>query len=363
MSGRRWMRGVAVAASLALWAHAAVGAADEAGFIHDIRASFPDAWVESVRIDQGEKAVSAPVRLPDVERVPLLRVAPKGPADIGADGGDTVLANDPGTLAVNHGMDWSALPAGGAVRDERHVDVGRDTELENLFAENNAISAGDALAYLTGQARRLYGEDVEFEPDSVTLYGEWKESGGAGKTLIEGGVVEITARQRLAGIPVVMGVSRTYSKKKMQYPGESRFMSECGATWSMHAADQWGLSCRLWEIREIAEDDVRLCAFDRVTQALRGEIEAGRLDEVYGMRLGYALYLDAGADDVFWAVPSWIVECRYDVNGAAAIDRSFDGEGLLRHRNAGYHRLIVNAMTGKLADPGDTAPNRSVYIP
>lgn len=361
MSWGRWMRGAAVAALLILSAHAATGAADEALFYGDIRASLPGAWVETVRLDQGEKAVDAPVRFPDVERVPLLRVAPKEAAKIGADGGDTVWANTPGTLSLNHGMDWSALPAGDAVRSERHIDAYQDADLGKLFAENNALSAGDALAYLTGHARRLYGEPIEFEPDKVTLYGEWKDSGG--KTLIEGGVVEITARQTLAGIPVMMGAPRTYSKKKMQYPGESRFMSECGATWSMHAENEWALTCRLWEIVAVAEDDVRLCGFERVAEALRGEIAAGRLDEVYGIRFGYALYLDAAADDVFWAVPSWIVECRYDVRGAAAIDRSFDSEAVAYDQNTGYHRLIVNAMTGELADPGDTSRDRSVYVP
>jgi len=351
----------AVAALLILSMHAAVGAADEALFYGDIRASLPDAWAETVRLDQGEKAVSAPVRFPEVERVPLLRVVPKGAADIGADGGDTVWANNPGTLSIDHGMDWSALPDGDAVRSERHIDSDQDAGLGELFAENNAISAGDALAHLTEQARRLYGEPIEFEPDKVTLCGEWKDSGG--KTLIEGGVVKITARQKLAGIPVMMGVPQTYSKKKMRYPGESRFMSECGATWSMHAEDQWALTCRLWEIVAVEEDDVRLCGFERVAEALRGELEAGRLDEVYGIRFGYALYLDAASDDVFWAVPSWVVECRYDVRGAAAIDRSFDGEAAAYDKNTGYHRLIVNAMTGELADPGDTSSDRSVYVP
>ena len=79
----------------------------------------------------------------------------------------------------------------------------------------------------------------------------------------------------------------------------------------------------VFEEEDVLSEDIPLCSLEKVIQSIEQKIQSGHIQNVVALRFGYSIYNDpaiekvdrfSGYDaDYYYLVPSWIVECAYDL--------------------------------------------------
>lgn len=102
--------------------------------------------------------------------------------------------------------------------------------------------------------------------------------------------------------------------------------------------------------------------------ALEEEIEAGRLREVYAIRLAYVGYRKDKENSRVYLCPTWYVEGQYFDNPkeetpALGIEENASFRSIYGRSTAyGFKGLVVNAQTAEFKSP-DHAQEREFYCP
>lgn len=126
---------------------------------------------------------------------------------------------------------------------------------------------------------------------------------------------------------------------------------------------------------ETVAEDVPLCGFDRVIGTLEAEIEAGRLREVFEIRLGYAPYQEDGVpEDIralprarrsYYLKPVWTAQVIWGKSAQASTGELVYGDepGYRDPRNSAYQEyIIIDAQTGDMVRlPGSQARFEDSY--
>lgn len=228
----------------------------------------------------------APVYVPDVDTLPILRVKRTCISAQTAEAlGDSLEKN---TL---YGQRAAMRPGGLAESEASHFTA----YVQNLwtsaadeaaiFAPNQEKSLRDAEDFLARQTETLLGEQqIGCLPYRAGLRSERLVRDGAKK-----GGYYIEAWETLRGIPVVTGVERTFSRQS----GRAVQQALSNASWIVLGeyrsdADYIWMATAMW--REIGEvqPDVPLCGWAQVERTLTDWIERGRIRDVYSVTLGYA---------------------------------------------------------------------------
>ena len=110
--------------------------------------------------------------------------------------------------------------------------------------------------------------------------------------------------------------------------------------------------------KEMLEADIPLCSVEKVIESVEREIKDGHIQEVSSLRFGYSIYNDPNIKskrpveiydvDCFYAVPSWVLECKYVENAKDTFNE-----------NTQTMYITINAQTGKMIDPMDKSKNKA----
>ena len=314
----------------------------------------------------------APVYVPDVDTLPILRVKRTCISAQTAEAlGDSLEKN---TL---YGQRAAMRPGGLAESEASHFTA----YVQNLwtsaadeaaiFAPNQEKSLRDAEDFLARQTETLLGEQqIGCLPYRAGLRSERLVRDGAKK-----GGYYIEAWETLRGIPVVTGVERTFSRQS----GRAVQQALSNASWIVLGeyrsdADYIWMATAMW--REIGEvqPDVPLCGWAQVERTLTDWIERGRIRDVYSVTLGYAAYAapdrrypddETAYEAEYWLAPTWCVECKYAESAARALtaDGAEEDETEARgyQQEKGWTILLIDARTGRMIDPEDETAGRYVY--
>ena len=314
----------------------------------------------------------APVYVPDVDTLPILRVKRTCISAQTAEAlGDSLEKN---TL---YGQRTAMRPGGLAESEASHFTA----YVQNLwtsaadeaaiFAPNQEKSLRDAEDFLARQTETLLGEQqIGCLPYRAGLRSERLVRDGAKK-----GGYYIEAWETLRGIPVVTGVERTFSRQS----GRAVQQALSNASWIVLGeyrsdADYIWMATAMW--REIGEvqPDVPLCGWAQVERTLTDWIERGRIRDVYSVTLGYAAYAapdrkypddETAYEAEYWLAPTWCVECKYAESAAKALtaDGAEEDETEARgyQQEKGWTILLIDARTGRMIDPEDETAGRYVY--
>ena len=287
----------------------------------------------------------APVYVPDVDALPILRVKRTCISAQTAEAlGDSLEKN---TL---YGQRAAMRPGGLAESEASHFTA----YVQNLwtsaadeaaiFAPNQEKSLRDAEDFLARQTETLLGEQqIGCLPYRAGLRSERLVRDGAKK-----GGYYIEAWETLHGIPVVTGVERTFSRQS----GRAVQQALSNASWIVLGeyrsdADYIWMATAMW--REIGEvqPDVPLCGWAQVERTLTDWIERGRIRNVYSVTLGYAAYAapdrrypddETAYEAEYWLAPTWCVECKYAESAARSLTADSAEEDETEAR--GYQQLI-----------------------
>ena len=229
---------------------------------------------------------------------------------------------------------------------------------EAVFAEDNELSLADAEKALQKLLAYYYGDAYsDAEMDHVEICGRARkkngnELGDYKKDYAEG-TYFLYYRQKMEGIPIYLDigskmltteqtkVSQNVALKWQRIPSLSdvnylEFKDDSSFFWN----------AVLFKEKDFLEQDVPLASLDEIIARLEQEISAGRLRDVYALRLGYVCYLDENSPDTYTLYPAWICDCIYADSAKQEIEIP-DFSDAFRD-NFCYEQIVIDAQTCEL---------------
>lgn len=190
----------------------------------------------------------------------------------------------------------------------------------------------------------------------------------------EPGLAILEFYQAMRGIPVVADKWKAYLVNKR--PVSFSYASPCPRPSALIKMPDQYVVFFIYMLKETAQlaPDVPLAGFDSIKSTVEQEIKAGRMRQVFGLTLGYAIYSEIipkpvkgqsfhTLDSVYYAVPIWAVDCIYVENAKTRLQdySDWDLSGGDPFNVLEYHRILINAQTGELVDPANQKLERELY--
>ena len=282
--------------------------------IADLRAQTPERWTQSYQTKWRTVDIDAEVRLPETDAVPILKVTYDVPETL-------PTAEESGWAEVEARYDALIL-YNGWKQAPRSVDgkrINQNAEAketwrsgfspEARYVPMSDITYGEICDMLRDQLTRFGYDPAQFELDTPTemwaqhwFYYGYKEDVLPGQLFLK-------ARQTFYDLPIL---SHIWSAVHEQNKGDSR-VGEMIVSFDLNAGfDAYGdqlshLYVGAAKIIETPSDDIPLCAFDKVMEAIEPEINAGHIRKIYEVELGYVVYNEPG---VYYSDTEPLVEGR-----------------------------------------------------
>ena len=177
----------------------------------------------------------------------------------------------------------------------------------------------------------------------------------------------ITAEQVIRGLPV-FGAIYSYGDFQISYAStaETNKRQEklrayaTGAFWKTRSMlqirassnDDYVANIGLNKIRNVELEDIPLTPLENVLQAIEREIYTGNIRDVYALRLGYMRYSNPDMKDYAWAIPMWVLDCKYiteeNRETADSVEENTQDEVALIWDAYGFSQIPIDAQTGKM---------------
>lgn len=300
--------------------------------------------------------VDAPIFLPEAEQLPVLVVRPDW---------WEVSSGDPAiSIAVKmHGIVSDTPPnrfdiAWGDEPESAKGDIIYHYSLYPPYdLDAPCCPGGMTIGQILTLLEQVIGQTSVADRYQLSLpqhiYGQYALDSATGEAKNGGDIFIGPMQQLLCGVPVI-GLASSY---RGEYTSDDDPYLETHLTASLSGTGQsLRAAGRMISVTDRLAEDIPLCGFDTVRQALEAEIKTGHIREVFQLQLGYVLYAAPGAkrstghdwlttdNAVFYAVPMWDVYCLYGQNPDKAV--TFDPQD---HRNSiSAVHLLINAQTGEL---------------
>lgn len=358
--------------------------------ITDLIKDTPENWVEEYNVDGGKVSINAPVFVPDVKEMPVLRatrvMANENEINrIGQSGAEITDYNIYEVVVVRNDYE-STYSYGYFIYVEECLNdfwaITRQRPADTIFAKNQDISLQTLQDELQKLIANLYGNEVGVQIQKVELNSSFQtkvkpgtyESGGEfphGDLTGVGGYT-IHANQTLRDIPVLLTVSSGFpwqSNTNMTF-FEEMYSAQSEITWFYMNNEYYHFL--LWNIlseQDEVQADMSLCDFGTIKSSLEKQIESGNIRNVYSLQLGYVIYADPdqkyGNGDKtvsYLLVPTWIARCSY--TGGKDPREPYEREEAYDYtvNDADYQSVLINAQTGEVYDP-QTSGTQKYYAP
>ncbi|MBQ7886836.1 MAG: hypothetical protein IJ313_08100 [Clostridia bacterium] len=320
-------------------------------------------------------AFDAPVYVPHVREMPVLRVrqfAPDDAIDDRLDG--QTLKRDPIAYEISNIENESLKQMFGDVRmvSDTQAYIGQLWSMEKsalhaVCAEKREETLWDQLEYMQRMTKAFAGKkEIGFIPEHVYVQSCWRErtrGGGIGAPL-EGGPIAGLGGYSIDGMPTLRGIAQLYGisyayeagwahdESNGTYPYLPLRRMPCISLYDYGEAYRMFEMTWCWQECGVAAADIPLCSFETILSAFEGMFEGSRVCRVESLRLGYVFFLDpkshyAGNEDdlraQYLAVPMWVADVEYAArSGGGGLDRVY----------------MVNAQTGEPVDRRATGLSR-----
>ena len=325
-------------------------AAEEYCTVTQLRSQAPARWTQTYATPWREISVDAPVLLPQVDALPVITVAYDLGEAVSASGRWEVRRSPGGALSIDIGSVDDQRPRGTFHSAQYYAPYDSAT-----FAPGSREDVTAALLEAEAMLRDCGMPEGLFDLTCPAEVDVWWITDRQGKQV---GRCEycLSLRQSLNGIHL-LGHAFLGMPGSMREGKGGEYSASVGATLcyiSGEHASFWGDTLR--ETGRVAED-MPLCSFDRVLEAMEQEITAGRLRRVDEVELGYILYNVPGAardpgrfwrrDAAYYAVPTWLVSGIYVEDPARDWSPAADPDQPVRS-DLHYAYLLFDAQTGQL---------------
>ena len=315
--------------------------AQETSNVHEIKETAPKRWCAEFQAREGKTVVvDAPVLIPDVDAVPLMRVCKNFKT--------YELVGDESFL----------IGKADARKREEIYDPDQFPDTEYTYAPENLIFFMQDILLSNGVA----DEDADLIPYRVTALGSMYYVKN-GKTInrknsFPASVADTTkpwnhdqttgyrmiATQRIGGLPVFLSGTVAIGMNSMQTFSSLTYID----------SEHYSMNLNTVTIEEILSPDMELLSFHNIQEILAERIVDGRLQKILEINLGYLCMGGNAAeqkDELSWLlIPVWQIR-GYD----AYLDPVHDGilsilseEDRIKYDPEMIYSIYFNAVTGEL---------------
>ena len=322
--------------------------------VHDeVAAQYPDGWQETIQTKWRTVEIHTPVIVPDADKCPVLALQ---------------LIEDHPDLAALPGEGWKdETTADGWVRasrsDTEAAPGTKNSEIDahHFYAPVDLDMVWDGYGGKTLGALLREGGDLleaacgeKYSWDMEHPFDVMFNTRTRGKETWTTGL-SMSAYQTFHGIPYLYSISHylTYdiNKQNVSYPDVLYQISPFGNVHFVYQPVQ----------SEVMEEDIPLCSFEVIKDALRKEIDAGHIRNILEIRFGYtsANRSKDANDSVSVTRPVWQVEvwwCNKGVSEMKPDDPDYPANSRGKRECV---RMIFDAQTGELISmAGDALPTQ-----
>ena len=311
--------------------------AQETSNVHEIKETAPKRWCAEFQTREGKTVVvDAPVLIPDVDAVPLMRVC-KNFKTYELVGDESFLIGKADARKREEIYDPDQFP-----------DIGYTPEdLISFMQEilsSNGITDADLIPYRVTalgsmyyvKSGKVFNRKYSFPASIADTTRPWKHDTTKGYKMF--------TTQSIAGIPVFLSGTVASEINSMQTHSFITYIDK----------EHYSLYINTVTIEEILSPDVQLLSFDNLTRILTERIESGKLQEILEINLGYLCMGGNAAeqkDELSWLlIPVWQIR-GYD----AYLDPVHDGilsilseEDRIKYDPEMIYSIYFNAVTGEL---------------
>lgn len=323
-------------------------------------------WRKTFETPNGEMTVEVPITMPDVEAMPVITVEK---AKISEELFDTIRQGQKGgrkdehryetelngktmefflgrdndyvfgeqtdntgydavtALWIQHG-EFRFSQGTGLMQMARPItyhDI-EDVDMDKAYMRGSEMTVNDMMRLWREDIELCLGEGYVIEPMMIEVKGS-NVIANPGNDVIykRRGYTYVYALQHLEGVPIFgalawsNGFSVPYisSSKTNRIYDQLRpyrigvFCCDTDLTAVFVNDESYRTMSGLVKTRTVEHEDIPLAALDDVLDAVGKEIEAGRMQAIESIQLGYILYSDPEMTDCAVAVPRWTVSCEY----------------------------------------------------
>ncbi len=336
--------------------------------IQEVKAQAAAGWQGSYQARGREIIVDVMPQVPDVDKVPVsvCRRQDLSPTIPQADPLWRGLRMDyPGDFMINYGLKEEE-PAGALMLGGKKVSALPwkstywDFSPEEAYIPGNPTTFGEITSWLPGVLSVL-GFDPGIidlnNPEQIYTHAFYGPREGE---YLAPGWGAMTWPLLIHGLPVIGDYNKAFIFKNPSFNAGARAeVSLC-----YQRPDLFWLQVSMVASVETLAEDIPLSGFSEVLESLEQEIAAGRLRQVFDMKLGYHLFEapgfapPGGGRDLarpFYAFPVWRVGCLYVEDARQKVDPVFvedeDPYFYDPKNTLSYHDILVNAQTGELINP------------
>lgn len=232
----------------------------------------------------------------------------------------------------------------------------------NHHAENNDMSMGEAYALLTAKLNEILtvygGGAMELQLRDAYTMGLYRNKDN--HPLVDHRGYCFDFNQVIRGIPALGNAHLTYQHGRMRtnYPWESVY--DNWIQLKMSSPHSYAMSVHLWQEEALLHEDIPLIPFDAGKAEIEKMILDGMIRHIRRIQLGYVAYTEPDHNTKHWIlVPTWVVDCDWFPDAKDDFwKEEFTDEANPYSRSAA-HLIYLNAQTGKVLNPMNTARNRS----
>ncbi|MBQ8094842.1 MAG: hypothetical protein IJ242_14905 [Clostridia bacterium] len=310
--------------------------AQEKEHIPELRSAAPERWTCEIRTKEGKTVtIDAPVHIPDVNAVPLMRVC-KNYETYELAGDESFLIGKADTRKRDEIYDPDPFP------DIRYPPEDLITFMQEIRSSNGGADA-DLIPYRVTalgpmyhvKSGKVFSRKHSFPASIADTANPWKHDATRGYRMI--------TTQRIVGMPVFLSGTAASEISSMQTYSCITYINR----------EHYALYIRTVTIEEIFSPDVQLLSFNHLQGILTERIVDGTLQEILEINLGY-LCMGQDADEQKDAlscqlIPVWQVR-GYDTY----LDPVHDGilsmlslEDPIKYDPEMIYSIYIDAVTGE----------------
>lgn len=351
--------------------------------ITELEQEVPEVWTEKIDVNGKVVNVDAPIYIPKVEKVDVLRIGRiefrenELREELGTDGViDSNFKNyinyivDDYSEQYGNGYFWNEDEC---LNDAWNLD---EQSLRSIYAENQQISVYQVMGKAEKEMAGVLQEPLGFRVEKIRINSSFQKTKKPG-TRISGGEFPlgdltgigrywVTEKETINGIPLLTTAAGGYlNDKDLQTTvGEALCFANPRIHFIWHGERLHSFYFGdLFEPREIIKDNIQFCSFRLIKEEIENEIKSGSISNIYNVQFGYIICADPSqkygsprSGETFIAFPMWVVKCSY-TDGKELTppypvlegmeENAFDYESA--DRDLQY--VFINAQTGKVCDP------------
>ena len=313
--------------------------AQENSNIHEIKETAPERWCAKFQTREGKMiVVDAPVHIPDVDAVPLMRVRKNFITD--------ELVGDESFL----------IGKADARKREEIYDPDQFPDTEYTYTPENLIFFMQDILLSNGVA----DEDADLIPYRVTALGSmyYVKNGKTfnRKNSFPASVADTTkpwnhdqttgyrmiATQRIGGLPVFLSGTVAIGMNSMQTFSSLTYID----------SEHYSMNLNTVTIEEILSPDMELLSFHNIQEILTERIVDGKLQEILEINLGYLCMSGNAAeqnDELSWQlIPVWQIRGYDTYLDPVHVLSMLSEEDRIKYDPDMIYSIYINAVTGEL---------------